>query len=352
MQKMTHTERIKAVLEGKPTDRIPFAAWGPHFNMEDTHEGDFTKAVIAYQDRYEFDVLKLMSHGLYNVADFGQKFDLPKHYTDKAYMLSTRPAFNSYEDWMNATVKDPHEGTMGREVRVVKNLKNYYGDTVPILPTIFGPFNTLCGLNNSQYGSVLFGKGAKAAIQGNEEAYRHVMDVMVDQVIALMEAFVDAGAAGFFYCPGGSTSDIGLSIDEYHQYIREYDERVLNAMKGKTWFNMLHAHGEENLRLEEMVTLPNIQAINWEDQFPFTPSLAEVRKMTDLVLMGGINRVEDFLGSDREKIKAVLRMKSEEAVRQAGSKLILSVGCETPRESTFRFSVWNEVLDEMASENK
>ncbi len=359
MKKMTHTERIQAILAGEAADRIPFAAWGPHFNLEDCHEGDFTKALIAYQDRHGFDVMKVMSHGLYHLEDFGQKFDLPQHYDDKGYMMSTKAAFSSCADWLDAKGRDPYEGTMGREVRVIRNLKNHYGESVPILPTVFGPLRTLTGLSTSQFGSGIFrdGKKLRDVVEENEEAYRHVMDVLTQQVIDLMNAFVDAGAAGFFYCPGGDAvknergelTD-GFDAAGYCRYIRPYDDRVLNAMAGKTWFNMAHIHGETHLRMEELVTLPNIQAVNWEDQLPDTPSLAQVRKMTDRVLMGGIDRMRDFLGADRDKVKSVLRMKTEEAVRQAGRKLIVSVGCEATRQSTFRFSVWNEVLDELAAE--
>ena len=53
--------------------------------------------------------------------------------------------------------------------------------------------------------------------------------------------------------------------------------------------------------------------------------------MTDKVLMGGIDRNSDFYGANRDKVKAVLRAKTEEAIRQAGPKLIVSGGCEFNR---------------------
>ena len=112
---------------------------------------------------------------------------------------------------------------------------------------------------------------------------------------------------------------------------------------------MLHVCGMENLRMKDMVTLP-VQAINWEDQSPSNPSLAEVRAMTDKVLMGGIDRNSDFYGANRDKVKAVLRAKTEEAIRQAGTKLIVSGGCEFNRETTHRFVVWHEVMEDIAAE--
>lgn len=64
--------------------------------------------------------------------------------------------------------------------------------------------------------------------------------------------------------------------------------------------------------------------------------------------MGGVDRNSDFYGSSRDKVKAVLKMKTKEAVRQGGNKLVVSVGCESPREITHRFVVWHEVMEELA----
>lgn len=71
--------------------------------------------------------------------------------------------------------------------------------------------------------------------------------------------------------------------------------------------------------------------------------------MTDKVLMAGMDRHKDFYGSDREQVKQAIKAKVMEAIRQAGdSKLVLAVGCESPREITHRFVVWREVMEELA----
>ena len=361
MEKMTHTERIRAVLAGQPTDRIPFAAWGPHMNLEDRHAGDFTRALIAYQDYHNFDLLKVMSYSLYVAEAFGQKTVMPKNADEDGYRLAVKAAFESPEDWLKATVHDPHEGAMGRELQVVKNLKAHYGDSLPILPSVYAPFHTLTStsglLNWKGLSGFVFSTGAvRDVIVENEAAYFQVMDVLTQQTIDLMNAYAEIGADGFFYCPGGTVYHVesdypndGCSMAEYEKYIRAYDEKVLRALEGKTWFNMAHVHGDENLRMDPILTLPNLHAINWDDQFPANPSLAQVRAKTDKVLMGGVDRTRDFSGPDRGKIKATLRMKIDEAVRQAGPKLIVACGCECSRHITPRFSVWEEVLDDIAN---
>ncbi len=359
MKPMTHTERIKAVLEGKPTDRIPFACWGPHMNLVDRNEKDFTQAVIAYQTLYDFDVLKLMSNGLYNIEDFGLEFALPQHSDDAGYRLALRAPINSIEDMVNFKRTNPLEGTLGREVRVVRNLHEHFGESVPILPTIFGPGRTFNGMVSTSHGSFIEDLGYKSSkefIMDNEEVYFNFMDELTEHIIALCMAYIDVGAAGFFYCPAGDTfrpdtngynSDTFDSVG-YYKYLRPYDDKVLSAIKNKTWFNMAHIHGSANLRLKEISSL-DVHALNWEDQFPMTQSLAEVRAMTDKILMGGLDRTTDFQGPSREKSKAVIRMKCEEAIKQAGQKLIIAGGCECDRETNWRFPVLKEVIEEMAA---
>ena len=49
---ITHTQRVKAALEGKILDRPAFVAWGPHMNLVDRNAKDFAKATIDYQNTY------------------------------------------------------------------------------------------------------------------------------------------------------------------------------------------------------------------------------------------------------------------------------------------------------------
>lgn len=350
MTTMTKMERVKAVLAGQPVDRPPFIAWGPHLNLEDKHVGDFTKAVIAYEDQHDFDILKVMQNGLYNTEDFGAVIDETKDSDDACFRKTRIPAIKCLEDLRALTKKDVHEGAFGREMEIIRILCDYYKDKVPVLPTVFGPYRMLGQLMG------MGGKGGLPMLEGgtmmdfakaHEEDYLHVMDVLTDQVIDLMNGFLDVGAAGFFYCPGGTYSMDPSTDADYLKYIRPYDEKVLAAVYDRSFFTMLHICGMDVQHMDYMLDLP-AHAINWEDQSPFNPSIEQVRAKTDKVLMGGIDRNADFYGGNRDKVKSVIKMKTKEAIRQGGRKLVVSVGCESPREITHRFVVWHEVMDELA----
>lgn len=356
METMTKIERVKAVLEGKPVDRPPFIAWGPHLNLEDKHVGDFTKAVIAYENQHDFDILKVMQNGLYNTEDYGQVIDECENSEDPCFKKTRIPAFNSIEDLKNATTKDVTKGAMARETESIKILCEYYKDKVPVLPTIFGPYRMLWQLTGyipkrpeMAYRKVTFiGDSMMQFAKEHEEVYFHVMEVLTQQVIDIMNAFLDVGAAGFFFCPGGTYPD-ACTEEEYLKYIRPFDEKALKAVEERSWFTMLHICGSKVNFMDHMLDLP-APALNWEDASPDNPSIEDVRKKTDKVLMGGVDRNADFYGGNREKVKAVLKEKTKEAMRQGGAKFIASVGCESPREITHRFVVWREVMEELASE--
>lgn len=354
MTTMTKMERVKAVLEGKPVDRPPFIAWGPHLNLEDRHVGDFTKAVIAYENQHDFDILKVMQNGLYFAEDFGHVADPPENSDDAGFKKTRIPAINSLEDMRNITTHPVTEGAIAREVESIRIISEYYKDTVPVLATVFGPYRTYCHMSG-YYGledqnKKLFGDGTMMDfIKTHEEEYLHVMDVLTEQIINNMNAFLDAGAAGFFFCPGGTYPVDPSSDEDYLKYIRPYDEKVLAAVYDRSFFTMLHICGMSLQHMDYMLDLP-AHAINWEDASPLNPSIEQVRAKTDKVLMGGMDRNSDFYGSSRDKVKSVLKMKVKEAVRQGGNKLVLAVGCESPREITHRFVVWHEVMDELAEE--
>lgn len=310
--------------------------------------------MIAYENQHDFDILKVMQNGLYFAEDFGHVIDPPMNSDDAGFKKTRVPAINSIEDMENITTHPITEGALAREMESIRILSEYYKDQVPVLATVFGPYRMFChmsgyyGMANSN--DQLFGEQMVEFIKAHEELYFHVMDVLTQQIIMNMNGFLDRGAAGFFFCPGGTYTGDVFSDEEYLKYIRPFDEKVLAAVYDRSLFTMLHICGMELQHMDYMLTLP-AHAINWEDSSPMNPSIEEVRAKIDKVLMGGVDRNADFYGPSRDKVKAVLRMKVKEAMRQAGdSKLVVSVGCESPREITHRFVVWREVMKELADE--
>lgn len=97
-------------------------------------------------------------------------------------------------------------------------------------------------------------------------------------------------------------------------------------------------------------------------------TLREMREITDKVLIGGLDHdlgssgylsigdgsvapgTTDLSGSDREKVKQVIRRRLEEGMKAAGPKFVLSGGCGWNHDALHRFPLVREVIDEVADE--
>ncbi|GHT68077.1 hypothetical protein FACS1894110_14830 [Spirochaetia bacterium] len=339
---MTHTQRIRNILEGKPADRPAYIAWGPHANLEDRHIGDFVKHTINYQEYHDFDIIKVMPNGLYHTEDYGQLVRWGEDIEDASYKNTIQYALNTLEDWKKVKSPDIKKGAWAREIEVVRRVNDHFKGDVPVLATVFGPANTAINISK-----VLQGK-TNEFYAAHEKEYQSLMEVVTENNIKLMEGFLQAGAAGFFYAQWGANLN-RFSPAEYERYVKPYDLAALNAVKDKFWFTMLHVCGER-IYMDKVLDYP-VQALNWEDLSPLNPSLKQVRAMTDKVLMGGLDRNRDFLGSDREKIKDIIRDRIAIGIRDAGQKYIVAGGCEWNRNAAHRFTVLTEVIEELGAKH-
>ena len=60
----------------------------------------------------------------------------------------------------------------------------------------------------------------------------------------LMEAFLDAGASGFFFGYQCGMAKL-MGKEMFEEFGKKYDIRNIEAVKNRTWFNMAHVcHGD------------------------------------------------------------------------------------------------------------
>ena len=137
---ITHTQRVKAALEGKMLDRPAFAAWGPHMNLVDRNAKDFARATIDYQNAHHFDFIKVMPNGMYFPEAFGQKLKDADFILDETWQNVQVNAINDPHEWAKLKVPSMKEGVFAREIEAVKRIADYFQGDVPVLPTVFSPF--------------------------------------------------------------------------------------------------------------------------------------------------------------------------------------------------------------------
>ena len=66
---MDHWQRLEAAILGKQTDRVPVAMWR-HYPDEDLDPDKLTAYMLAWQEKWDFDLLKFMPSGTYGVEDW------------------------------------------------------------------------------------------------------------------------------------------------------------------------------------------------------------------------------------------------------------------------------------------
>lgn len=357
---MTHKERLEAVKEGRKTDRPAFAAWGPHMNLVDRNLKDFAEATIAYQNAYQFDFIKLMPNGMYFTEDFGQKLKPAEHIFDDTWMNVQESAITDPHQWSKLRVPDLKKGALAREIEVCKRVNDYFQGDVPVLATVFSPFIWM----GEMTGGFFHPEVILSHFEYSLKYVKPALEIIAETNERLMEAFVDAGAAGFFLgyqC--GMAKRMGKEM--FDEYAKKYDIRNINAVKDRTMFNMAHiCHGDAQTS-EWFLDYP-VDAFNWADQEEGQHSIAEMRQLTDKVLVGGLNHgnghdykdlmcrylpSSDFAGSDREEIKAHIKKKVCEALKAGGPKTVISGGCGWSEGSLPRFPLWREVMEELGEED-
>jgi uroporphyrinogen decarboxylase len=141
---------------------------------------------------------------------------------------------------------------------------------------------------------------------------------------------VEAGADAIFFATQVATRDF-MTPEESRGFGQAYNLTLLQELKGKVDFILLHAHGE-NIFFDHLSKYP-VQIMNWHDRKTW-PSLAEGKRLFNGAVAGGIDEWEVLAGGTREQIQAQVR----DAIQQTGGTgLIVAPGCvipiDTPEEN-------------------
>lgn len=341
---MNGTERIKALLEGKKADRVPVAGW-LHMPAVDRYVDRFVESTIAFTDKNDWDFIKVMPNGHYFAEAYGGKIHFlgdPRRWSADIEEYPIRTA----EDLTRLPVLDPEENpVLKREVEVVRRLAEHYRGTKPILPTLFNSITWVQEMTHSTVPAETL-----EFLHTHNQELHQALETILQTNIKLADAYVDAGADGFFIASQYASSDL-LTPEEFKEVNADYDLRLLEHINKKTWFNLMHVHGDKNLYMEEFARYP-VQAINWEN----TPaglkeeeitSIRKARSVFKGILIGGTDQHHDFYGS-REEVKAVLKKRLAAALEEDPTgKFILAPGCALPLDvDKDIFTLFKEVAEE------
>ena len=72
---MTREERVRAAVEGREPDRVPVSVW-MHISDKDQDSRSLAEAMVEFNEKYDYDFIKMMPFGAYTIPDWGAKLDI------------------------------------------------------------------------------------------------------------------------------------------------------------------------------------------------------------------------------------------------------------------------------------
>jgi len=302
---------MEKCLAGDQPDRVPVALWR-HFPVDDQTPESLARAVVHFQQTYDFDLVKVTPASSYCIKDWGvddRWTGNPEGTRDYSKRVIIHP-----EDWEKLKPLDPRKGALGSQLKALKLIVDELGDEVTILQTIFNPL--------AQAKNLVSSSDLIVHLRQHPDAVRSALKVIANTTIDFMEACLATGVTGFFYAVQHAQLSL-LNPQEYREFGEAFDREVLDAAS-PAWLNMLHLHGSEVMF--DLVSDYPVQIINWHDRETW-PSLAEAQKRFSGVVCGGLSRWSTMVLGTPEMVEAEAR----EAFHQTGGRrFLLGTGCVVP----------------------
>lgn len=310
---MEKRERVFAALNGEKVDRPPAALWR-HFPEYDQTAQGLARAVADWQRKWDWDFVKVTPTSGYYFEDWGGTFEYRPRGNEHGTRTALSRPIESRQALESLKPVDVTQGVYGRELQALRELRKLLSEDVPILQTIFSPFNVAHGL---------MGKFLQTAMAGYLGELRQAMDVITDVTTSFAVASLEAGADSVFFATQMAQPALA-DTEQFREWGVPYDQRVLNALRDKTDFILLHIHGDD-IYFDMPVSAYPVDAVNWHTRVA-GPSLQEAFAQFDGAIVGGLTEEVLIVGHPDE-----VRAQVIDAVEQAdGRRLVVGAGCVTP----------------------
>lgn len=290
---MNKIERVRATLAGQPVDRPPLTVWY-HFGNQHAPAERTAQVHLEFFEHYDLDLLKLMND-----------YDYP--------MPAGLEVIASPADLARLQPFDPADTPFGTQLEAVGIVAGALRGKALFLDTVFNAWNTL--KRN------LVREAMAALMTEHPAALEAALGVVNANLIRYAQASLARGAAGIFLSVPATAES--LTLDQYERFMRPFDLRLLEAIRGKGECHVLHAHGER-VYFDRLLDYP-AQALSWADKSS-GPSIADVRRRTGMTLMAGLDHVK-FAEISAARIRDEVRRARAEG---GGTRFIIAPGCSLP----------------------
>lgn len=299
MDQMSKKERFQAAFAGKEVDRLPVSVW-LHLASEHLPGVEAARLHSAYYHAYDWDYLKVMH-------DY--RYPLPGGLAE----------INNEGELKMLEPLDARADNFKKQLELYEALMPELGDEPPLIETLFDPLQTLvraCGVRVRQ---VIFASPA---------AGHQALEAVTQSLVSYIGELKNRGIDGLFYSINGAVQPAagGFTDEVWREFVDPYNRRILNAAEGM--LRIAHVHGFD-LAIERVLDYP-VEGWSWSHHNS-APSLAEMRKKSEVCLFGGINEIEMAHQTESELAQDIA-----DAVKEAGRrKLVIGPGCTVPPDTAY-----------------
>ncbi len=307
-QPLTHRERIAKALALEETDRMPFGFWW-HFPNQDRSPRRLARLSLELQQKLDTDFIKFSPYGLYSVVDWGVVLDVRG---GRETPVEGEYPIHGPEDWRSLRRIRPDEGEYLIVLEAQRIALSDRSVDVPLVQTVFSPLTSCLKMAGRE---ILL-----EHIRERPDAVHAGLEIITETTLGFALEAVARGADGLFFAT--QTANEGyLTGKEYDDFVKRYDLAVLEAVREKSWFNILHLHGQD-VMFDHVLDYP-VQAFNYHDR-ESGPALADLRSRTNKILIGGIAENTTLVEGAPEEVDAEVREAWDQVNRRG---LILGPGC-------------------------
>lgn len=308
---MTRHDRIAAAIAHEKPDRTPVALWR-HFPKVDQTAQGLAQTVVDFQHRFDFDLVKVTEASGYPAEAWGAQLeDAGNAEGTRRYL---KRVVEAPEDWQTLPSMSIHDNDVfARELRALELIREGVGPDVPVLPTIFSPLTVAKGMA----GDLMLDH-----LRDHPDDVAAGLRTIAETTARFAAECLNHGADAIFFATQFASHDI-LSDDEYRRFGVEYDLPILEAVRSRARFVLLHLHGANPMF--GVTSAYPVDVVNWHDR-ETEPSLGDGKRLfKNGAVCGGIDR-NAFVTMTPGEVDATI----QDARDQTDDRgLIISTGCVT-----------------------
>jgi uroporphyrinogen decarboxylase len=324
--KLSHKERIDRHLSGKEIDRPAVSAWRHFYDRENT-KGDLVNSMLEFQKKFDWDFMKINSRASYHVEDWGVRFGYSTDPLKKPVAENFPVAKKA--DWRKIERLDWRSGSLGEILAAGKEILDNIGSEIYCVPTIFSPLSIAADLVESDE------KFIELAIDGPEELHT-ALEKITETFSGYVREMIEMGMAGIFFATTEWATRERLTEDQYLEFGRHYDLKVLGAASGG-FFNIMHVCKTNNM-LPLFRDYP-VPVLSWNPFEEGNLSIEQADQISDKIFMTGVDQNGSLLNGSTTDIE---KQVAESINSVPPGRLIIGPGCavkvNTPEENLFALS--------------